>query len=117
MAIRVVHAVEMTERDWFEAESKGYLSHCFLCDSSCRFYPVMFFDPVRLAQDIEANHATTVVFAGMLIVVPKVTKFWIDAAANDPEVALQLAWMSPALPQEIGEQSVGYWPPRREPVR
>lgn len=53
-APRFVFSDGFTERDEWEKERKGFV-HAFLeCDDGCRFQ-VMFIDPVRLAQDVEAT--------------------------------------------------------------
>src|SRR5438552_11575899 len=51
---RLVSPEGFTERDELEMESKGYVYVFLECEDGCR-YQVMFIDPVRLSQDIEAT--------------------------------------------------------------
>lgn len=51
---RLVFPDGFTERDEWEMERKGFVYAFLECDDGCR-YPVMFIDPVRLAQDVEAT--------------------------------------------------------------
>src|SRR6266536_6262906 len=51
---RLVFPAGFTERDEWEMERKGFVYAFLECEDGCR-YPVMFIDPVRLAQDIEAT--------------------------------------------------------------
>jgi len=51
---RLVFPDGFTERDEWEMEDKGYVYAFLECDDGCRCQ-VMFIDPVRLSQDIEAT--------------------------------------------------------------
>ena len=51
---RLVFPEGFTERDEWEMERKGFVYAFLECEDGCR-YQVMFIDPVRLAQDIEAT--------------------------------------------------------------
>ena len=51
---RLVFPEGFTERDAWEMERKGFVYAFLECDDGRR-YPVMFIDPVRLAQDVEAT--------------------------------------------------------------
>jgi len=52
--LRLVLPYGFTERDEWEMERKGFLYAFLECQDGCR-YQVMFIDPVRLSQDIEAT--------------------------------------------------------------
>ena len=52
--LRLVFPEGFTERDEWEMERKGFV-YAFLEAEDGRRYPVMFIDPVRLAQDVEAT--------------------------------------------------------------
>jgi hypothetical protein len=79
----VGHAIEFPEGfDDFawEAESKGWLQGATAIIAGRRF-SVMFYDPTRLAQDIESElEASAVFFERNLIVVPSVTRAHMEAA-------------------------------------
>lgn len=51
---RLVFPDGFTKRDEWEMERKGFVYAFLQCEDGCR-YQVMFIDPVRLAQDIEAT--------------------------------------------------------------
>jgi hypothetical protein len=51
---RLVFPDGFTDRDEWEMERKGYVYAFLECEDGCR-YQVMFIDPVRLSQDIEAT--------------------------------------------------------------
>src|SRR5207247_513066 len=51
---RLVFPEGFTARDEWEMERKGFVYAFLECEDGCR-YQVMFIDPVRLAQDVEAT--------------------------------------------------------------
>jgi hypothetical protein len=51
---RLVFPEGFTDRDEWEMERKGFVYAFLECADGYR-YPIMFIDPVRLAQDIEAT--------------------------------------------------------------
>src|SRR5207248_6718831 len=51
---RLVFPDGFTVRDEWEMERKGFVYAFLECEDGCR-YQVMFIDPVRLSQDIEAT--------------------------------------------------------------
>src|SRR5438874_9753239 len=53
-APRLVFPDGFTARDESEMERKGFVYAFLECEDGCR-YQVMFIDPVRLSQDIEAT--------------------------------------------------------------
>ena len=63
------------ERAQFEAKSRGYLSHVRVQHSPGRTYSVVFYDGVRLAQDLEyeASSGWMCVAEPGLIILPEVT--------------------------------------------
>lgn len=74
---------DFDERAEFEMPSKGYLAGGIV-ETPDGKYPVTFFDPVRLAQDLEltGEHGFAVVAEPGLIVIPEVTR---DAIAGTIE--------------------------------
>ena len=71
---RLVFPDGFTERDEWEMERKGFVYAFLECEDGCRF-AVMFIDPVRLAQDIEATLASGQAYYYEIgqVVVPEVT--------------------------------------------
>src|SRR5437773_6590234 len=71
---RLVFPEGFTDRDEWEMERKGFV-HAFLeCEDGCR-YGVLFIDPVRLGQDVEATleSGRSYYYESGLVVVPEVT--------------------------------------------
>jgi hypothetical protein len=52
--LRLIFPDGFTDRDEWEMERKGFVYAFLECEDGCRYH-VMFIDPVRLAQDIEAT--------------------------------------------------------------
>ena len=46
---------EFSDKDAFEAQARGYLSHVAVELDGGRIYPVFFYDVVRLQQDLEES--------------------------------------------------------------
>ena len=72
---RLVFPEGFTDRDEWEMERKGFVYAFLECDDGRR-YPVMFIDPVRHAQDVEATlqSGQPYYYEGAQVVVPEVTK-------------------------------------------
>lgn len=96
---------EFTECAW-EVEAKGWLPGVVAVIGGWR-YPLTFYDPVRLSQDIEAEIANgRPFFEPNLIVVPTVTRACIESAVGGlvaagrygswaPEAARRIPGISP----------------------
>ena len=71
---RLVFPDGFTDRDEWEMERKGFVYAFLECEDGCR-YQVMFIDPVRLSQDIEATlqSGQSYYYEFGQIVVPEVT--------------------------------------------
>ncbi len=71
---RLVFPAGFTERDEWEMERKGFVYAFLECEDGRR-YQVMFIDPVRLAQDVEATLQSGQSYYYELgqVVVPEVT--------------------------------------------
>lgn len=71
---RLVFPDGFTERDEWEMERKGFVYAFLECEDGCR-YPVMFIDPVRLAQEVETTLQSGQPYYHEvgLVVVPEVT--------------------------------------------
>jgi hypothetical protein len=87
-----------------DAEARGYLSYAFVESSNGTRYPVVFYDPVRLQQDleVEASDGRPFIAEPGMIVVPEVTLArmqeaverlfqagFFDALRGEPEPARQ----------------------------
>jgi hypothetical protein len=71
---RFVFPEGFTDRDEWEMERKGFVNAFLECEDGCR-YRVLFIDPVRLAQDVDATLASgqPYYYEYGLVVVPEVT--------------------------------------------
>ena len=72
---QIFGASEFDERAQAEAEARGYLSHVFVKQADGSLYAVVFYDCVRLAQDLEyeVSIGRMCIADPGLIVVPAVT--------------------------------------------
>src|SRR5437868_4112651 len=72
----VVFPAWYDERGEWEAESKGWLQGAELHSSHGEVYPLFFYDPVRLGQDLEreAQHGKPYIAHPGLIVIPTITR-------------------------------------------
>lgn len=73
------------DRAEWEAEAKGWLPEVQVELADGHRYPVTFFDPVRLGQDLElsSQHGCPVVAETALVVIPEVTRAAILRAAPE----------------------------------
>lgn len=74
----------LTERETYEMEMRGYLSHVAVQDKDGTVYPVYFMDPIRLQQDLDAyvELGEPCLAEPGLIVVPRVTLEAMDRAVR-----------------------------------
>jgi hypothetical protein len=72
---RLVFKYPFDEAAAYEAEARGYLSYAVVELSNGTRYPVVFYDPVRLQQDLEVEIGEGRAFIAEpgMIVVPEVT--------------------------------------------
>lgn len=73
---RLIFQYGFNEHDADEAEARGYLSHVAVDLGDGRHYPVVFYDAVRLQQDleVEAKQGTPYVADPGMIVLETVTR-------------------------------------------
>jgi hypothetical protein len=71
---------DFDERSEFEMTSKGYICGGFVELQDGRRYPVTFYDPVRLAQDVKASgtYGVPMLAEPGLVVIPEVTREAIE---------------------------------------
>jgi hypothetical protein len=81
---QIFGASEFDERAQAEAEARGYLSHVFVKQADGCLYAVVFYDCVRLAQDLEYEVSTgrMCIAEPGLIVLPTVTLANVVAAVE-----------------------------------
>lgn len=80
-SVRLVGGGALDDVSWSETESRGYLP-VTVSDGS-REVEVVFYDPVRLAQDVEADVNSSGLFASPpIIVLPSLTRSALEAAAR-----------------------------------
>lgn len=73
--VKLVFANGVSERQVQEALDRGYLSHVLVEIEAQRLYPVFFYDPVRLAQELAMNakHGEPFVAETGMIVLTEIT--------------------------------------------
>jgi len=67
---KLMFVIPFCDRQAFEAHGRGYLSHVCV-DVEGQLYPVFFYDPIRLSQDLQTNDENGRPFladAGMIVV-------------------------------------------------
>lgn len=79
---RLIFEGGFSERDAFEAKASGYRSHVWAELPCGDRYPLVFYDPVRLSQDLEEESRAGTAFIGEpgLVVIPEVTRELMEAA-------------------------------------
>lgn len=93
---RLVFPEGFTDRDEWEMERKGFVYAFLECDDGYR-YQVMFIDPVRLAQDVEATLQSGQPYYYELgqVVVPEVT---IPALTKVIPQLVEEGYLEPHMP-------------------
>jgi hypothetical protein len=84
-SLPLVHFREvLDEYLWWEISQKGWYTGAVAELPGGKFYPLTFFDPVRLAQEMEAEveRGKPCLVEQALVVVPKITESAIRASAE-----------------------------------
>ena len=73
---RVIFHPSHDDRSKEEMTDRGYVSHVYVVTEGDRYFPVFFYDPVRLGQDLDEEIKLGHPFIAELgmIVVPEVTR-------------------------------------------
>lgn len=104
---------EFTDLDELEARNRGYLSHVLADFGDGRLFPLFFYDPVRLQQDLEERSAHDRAFLADpgMIVVQEISLETME------RVILQLCaegffeHLMPITERELAASSPYQWPP------
>lgn len=85
--MEIHYPIKWTEQDHFELEAKGWLSDVTVITNSGHKYSMCFYDPTRLAQDLEEEikSGKSAIIEKGLVVVSKLTKKNIEAAIAQAE--------------------------------
>lgn len=110
---KLVFVRDFSEREAAEARDRGYLSHVLVEIDGSRLYPVVFYDPVRLQQDVDesARHGRPFVADPGMIVLPDVT---IEAMQQAVQQLCQEGYFDylAAIDRErLSEADPHSWPP------
>jgi hypothetical protein len=110
---KLVFVHDFSERDAIEAQDRGYLSHVLAEIDGVRLYPVVFYDPVRLQQDLEemSGHGRAFVCEPGLIVLPDVTLEAMQAAVQRLAQEGFFDYMVPLSRERLREADPYRWPP------
>jgi hypothetical protein len=102
------------ERALWEAEARGCLSHVAVRLPDGTEYPVYFYDPVRLAQDLEtvAESGAAVIAEPGMIVVPAVTPECMTCAIRELARSGYFDFLHPIRPYDRDNPDTRWgWPP------
>jgi hypothetical protein len=111
---RLVFVVPFDDFKAAEAQARGYLSHVLVETVDGNLYPVTFYDPVRLQQDLDerTKQAEPFVAEVGLIVVPEITMTTLEAAARGACRDGLFDYMKPIDRDWIRTDSYE-WPPKQ----
>ena len=110
---RVIFVREFSEQDAAEARDRGYLSHVLIEVDGHRLFPVIFYDPIRLQQDLEvsAKHGRPFVADPGMVVLPDIT---IEAMQEAVQCLCQegfFEYLVPVSRERLAEADPHSWPP------
>jgi len=115
-AAKLRFARDFTEQDAFEAQSRGYLSHVLVELDGGKLYPVFFYDPVRLRQDlvegVRCGHPF-VADPGM-IVVPEISPQALKDAVDRLVEEGFFDHLTPISEQDLEAADPYRWPPESQ---
>jgi hypothetical protein len=106
---------EFSDQDAYDAEGRGYLSHVVVELDDGRLFPVFFYDPVRLQQDMDENakHGRPFIADPGMIIVQHVT---LETMRNTVEKLASEGFfehLSPVTREDLASGSPFQWPPQR----
>jgi hypothetical protein len=109
-------AREFSDRDAFEAQSRGYLSHVFVELDGSRLYALFFYDAVRLQQDLEESvkHGRPFIADPGMIVVPDVTLETLRQVVNQLSSEGFFDHLTPFTEDDLASGDPYQWPPVRD---
>jgi hypothetical protein len=110
---KLVFVHGFSERDSAEARDRGYLSHVLVEIDGVRLYPVLFYDPVRLQQDLEEGlkHDRSFLAEPGMIVLPDVT---LDAMQDAVQRLCREGYFDYLVPlsrEKLADADPYQWPP------
>ena len=97
-----------------EALARGYLSHVLVETSDGRLYPVTFYDPVRLRQDLEerSSQGSSFLADPGMVVIPEITASLMEAAARGLCKEGFFDHFRPITRDQLAAANAYEWPPR-----
>lgn len=111
---RLRFAREFTEQDALEAQSRGYLSHVLIELDDGALYPVFFYDPTRLQQDLAEGVRCGRPFLADpgMIIVPEITRCAMQEAVQRVVEEGFLDHFVPVTEEELASGNPHSWPPQ-----
>ncbi len=109
----IVFLREFGELEALDARDRGYLSHVLVETDDSSMFPVSFYDPVRLQQDLEEECRQGRAFiaeAGM-IVIPEITIEAMEAAARQLCADGFFRHLQPVSRERLASRKPHEWPP------
>lgn len=111
---KLIFLFDFDERAAFEAETRGCLSHVLVDIEGVR-YPVYFYDPIRLQQDLESeceNENPFLAETGM-IVLPVITLDAMRIAVQRLANRGYFEYLAPITSEKLKNHDAAAWPPRK----
>lgn len=105
---------QQTNDDIADAEARGYLAHVFVESVSGDMFPITFYDPIRLSQDLDemANQGHPMIAEIGLIVLPKVTRQNMENAARRLVAEGYFSYMRSIARDDVALLDPYEWPPK-----
>jgi len=116
MLTQLIFVNDFSDEAAFDAAARGYLSHVLVKLESGLLYPVVFYDPIRLKQDMDelAAHGERFLADPGMIIVPEVSREAMESAALTLAAQGFFDHFVPTT-MEMVNASRGHWPPPRTP--
>lgn len=111
--VKLVFAMDSPERAIDEAADRGYLSHVMVELNGGRLYPVYFYDPTRLAQDLEESVESDQRYIAQpgMIVVPHITRKAMEEAVERLHNEGFFQYLLPLSRERLAAANSHQWPP------
>ena len=110
---KLIFACGFSEREAFEARDRGVLSHVLVEICGELLYPVYFYDPCRLAQelDIDTEHGTPFLAEPGMIVLPEITVEAMESAVERLYQSRFFNYLTPVSRERLATADPYQWPP------
>jgi len=110
---QIVFLHEFTEVDALDARDRGYLSHVLIETADGSMFPVSFYDPTRLQQDLEeeTRQGRKFIAEPGMIIIPEIVIELMEAAARRLCDEGFFRYMRPVDRERLASRKPHQWPP------